>query len=60
LRLNSSNNLTTLPIDNARLGKDFNPTDITIEIWFKAVDIYAKTIGIIVGMAPYKIRKRAG
>ena len=49
----------SLPINNTKFSKDFNPTEVTVEIWFKAVEVYTKTTDIVMGLSPYKIRKRA-
>ncbi len=38
----------------------YDPNAITVEIWFKADDILSANSEIIVGMSPYKIRKRPG
>ena len=37
----------------------YDPTEITIEVWFRANNVLTKTTDVILGLAPYKIRKRA-
>lgn len=49
----------TLPMNQTKLGRDFNPSEVTVEIWIKAVDVYTKTTDLVLSVSPYKIRKRA-
>jgi hypothetical protein len=46
-------------MNQTRLGRDFNPSEVTVEIWVKAVDVYTKTTDLVLSVSPYKIRKRA-
>jgi hypothetical protein len=38
---------------------DFNPREITTEIWFKIDNVLSPITEIILGTSPYKIRKKA-
>jgi len=60
MRLSSTYNIS-VPL-NPYLANDtiFNPTEMTIEIWFKADNILSLNMEIILGMLPYKFRKKAG
>jgi hypothetical protein len=59
LKISPSFPLLSLPINNTKFARDFNPTEVTTEIWFKAAEMYTKTTDVIIGLAPYKIRKRS-
>lgn len=49
-----------LPFNNDLAPVSYNPIASTVEVWFKADNINSANLEIIVGMSPYKIRKRAG
>ena len=38
---------------------DFNPRELTSEIWFRVDNVFSSITEIILGTSPYKIRKRA-
>jgi hypothetical protein len=38
---------------------DFNPTELTTEIWFKMDNANSLFIEVILGNSPYKFRKKA-
>jgi Concanavalin A-like lectin/glucanases superfamily len=38
---------------------DFNPRELTSEIWFKIDNVFSSLTEIILGTSPYKIRKKA-
>lgn len=46
-----------VPIDSAL--EEFNPTELTSEIWFKMDNANSLFIEIILGTTPYKLRKKA-
>ena len=37
----------------------YEPTAMTFEVWFKADDIATVNLEVIVGMSPYKLRKKS-
>jgi len=40
--------------------EDYNPTSAAIEFWFKADNIASLYLEIILGLSPYKLRKKGG
>jgi hypothetical protein len=49
-----------VPINTALVPETFNPSSFAFEIWFKADNILTLTLDIILGLSPYKLRKKAG
>ena len=47
----------TMPMDPALT--DFNPRELTSEIWFRVDNVLSSITEIILGTSPYKIRKKA-
>ncbi len=47
----------TMPV-NPTLG-DFNPRELTSEIWFRVDNVLSSITEIILGTSPYKLRKKA-
>jgi hypothetical protein len=37
----------------------FNPTEITVELWFKIDNPLTSSVDVILGASPYKLRKKA-
>jgi hypothetical protein len=37
----------------------FNPTEMTVELWFKLDNPLTSAVDIILGASPYKLRKKA-
>ena len=58
LKLNPFN--MTVPINTTKAPLNFDPTELSIEVWFKSTDILSNQLELILGMAPYKFRKKAG
>ena len=50
----------TVPINNATVPAGFNPTAATFEIWFKSDNMLSLNQEVILGLSPYKFRKKAG
>jgi hypothetical protein len=40
--------------------EDYNPTSATFEVWFKADNILSIYQEVILGLSPYKLRKKNG
>ncbi|TNV75036.1 hypothetical protein FGO68_gene6423 [Halteria grandinella] len=59
LRVNTSMSLTA-PINSALVSETFDPTSAAFEIWFKADNIFSMYQEIILGLSPYKMRKKNG
>ena len=38
---------------------NFNPTEMTVELWFKIVNPLSSSVDVILGASPYKLRKKA-
>jgi hypothetical protein len=38
----------------------WSPTEMTMEVWFKADDITSGNNQVILGATPYKLRKKSG
>jgi len=47
----------TVPMDP--LLVDFNPRELTSEIWFKIDNVLSSITEIVLGTSPYKLRKKA-
>jgi hypothetical protein len=39
---------------------DLDPTVLTVEIWFKSDNIGSVNLEVILGLFPYKLRKKSG
>lgn len=50
----------TLPINTNLAPESFNPTQFAFELWFKADNIMSVYQEIILGLSPYKLRKKNG
>ena len=37
----------------------FNPTELTVELWFKIDNPLTSTVDVILGASPYKLKKKA-
>jgi hypothetical protein len=37
----------------------FNPTEMTVELWFKIDNPLTSSVDVILGASPYKLRKKA-
>eukprot|EP00347_Sterkiella_histriomuscorum_P014884 403359155 len=57
LRTTSSQYLT-LPMNPVQFTPSFDPTAITAEIWFKSDDVLSSNNEVIVGLSPYKLKKK--
>ncbi len=51
------NTFMTVPMDP--LLADFNPRELTSEIWFKIDNVLSSITEIVLGTSPYKLRKKA-
>jgi len=47
----------TMPMNPALT--DFNPRELTSEIWFKVANVLSSITEVILGTSPYKLRKKA-
>lgn len=50
----------SVPINSVLAPESFDPIEMAIELWFKADNIQTLTLDIILGLMPYKLRKKAG
>lgn len=46
------------PLDTTFLAT-YEPTALTAEVWFKADNIASSNLGVILGISPYKLRKKS-
>lgn len=59
LRVNTTMSLT-VPINTALVPDDYNPTQFAFELWFKSDNIMSVYQEVIMGLSPYKLRKKNG
>jgi len=50
----------TVPINTALVPPGSQPTSFAIEFWFKADDVGSINLEVLLGLTPYKMRKKAG
>ena len=50
----------TVPINNATVPPGFDPTSAAFEIWFNSDNILSLNQEVILGLTPYRFRKKAG
>lgn len=50
----------TVPMDPTLLPESYDPIELAFELWFKADNIHSLQLEIILGLLPYKLRKKAG
>lgn len=58
LRVNTTMSLT-VPISTTLAPETYNPSEVTAEVWFKADNINSLYQEVILGLSPYKLRKKA-
>ncbi|CDW71957.1 neurohypophysial n-terminal domain containing protein [Stylonychia lemnae] len=51
------NRSLSLPFNTQTIPSDFDPEELTTELWFKAQDLMSIAIQVLLGLNPYKIRK---
>ena len=59
MKVSSTFNMT-VPLNPVLVPDKLNPTELAIELWFKADNIMSLSLEIILGLLPYKLRKKAG
>lgn len=59
MRVSNDFNMT-VPINTVLAPSSYDPIEIAVEVWFKADNIASMTLDIILGLLPYKLRKKAG
>ena len=50
----------SVPINLHKAPENFDPVEMTIEVWFKSSNMLSNFLEIILGLSPYKFRKKAG
>lgn len=45
---------------NQTMIGEFDPNVLTVEIWFKSDNMATLNLEVILGLAPYKLRKKSG
>lgn len=50
----------SVPLNTALVPESYDPTETAFEVWFKSNNAQSMQIEIILGLSPYKLRKKSG
>ena len=58
MRLNTTQSVN-VSLNTALVPNAYNPTELAFEFWFKADNILSVASQVIIGLTPYKMKKKS-